>query len=156
MKKLMLGLMLGMSLLASPVAAEDKTLSTTKFEVTENGRPLWKKLLRGTARVVTLGAVQAAADAIKANTAFFLVADHDGVDTSAYEAYVNSQLREIKPASALANGTIQFAFSTGLPKGSYTMVIKALGEGGEGVSDPLSLSVTAGNPSAPGKPRIIK
>lgn len=138
------------------ITDQAKTPDVLVAKVNVGPRPWWKKAARGLARGVTFGAVQAAADSVKQNTFFAVQADHDGVDTDVYEIYVNTQLRESKVAASLVNGTISFTFATGLPKGSYQLIIKARGEGGEGVSDPFSLSSTAGNPAAPRNVRVVK
>lgn len=107
--------------------------------------------------LIVTDARQASADAVKSHQFFVFAVDHDGVDTDSYVLVVNSAVHTVlSSGSALVNGTVKVEFPTGLPKGTYSFVMKAVGPGGEGVSDPLSLSVTAGNPSNPRNPRIIK
>lgn len=135
--------------------AQNTTIAQTQVNVTDTGKPsFWGRVGRIAARVGTLGMVQAAADSIRRDTPFTMVADHDGIDTSAYNLKVNTQLAATLPVTALANGTIRFPFPQGLPRGSYTLIIEATGEGGTTPSSPLSLTVTAGNPNAPRNPRI--
>ena len=137
----------------SEAAATSNALTRT---ITIGDRPLWRKVVRGIARVATLGVVQASSDSIRKDTPFSVEANHDGIDTSSYNILLNTALQGAQPFSALVNGIVSFNFPTGLPKGSYMVIVKALGPGGETSSPSLALSVTAGNPSAPGQPRIIK
>lgn len=95
-------------------------------------------------------------DTVKQGDPFSVAFDHDGIDTDQYELRVNTQLTQTIPVTALVNGTAAFPFPVGLPKGSYTFTVTAVGPGGTGVSGSLALSVTAGNPAAPGQIRIIK
>lgn len=152
-------LCLAVMVLAMPAtaAAQDqvKPAKDVLQQTIEVGRPWWKKLVRGTARVVTLGAVQAA-DTLKQGQPFDLAWDHNGLDTDGYQVFINTALSATVGVAALVNGTAKQAYPSGLTKGTYTFVVKAYGPGGEGVSAPLTASVTAGNPSAPGQVRIIK
>jgi hypothetical protein len=142
-------------LTSTVISAESTSLIAVQtIEVGE--RPLWREVVRGTARVVTMGAVQAAADTIKQAQPFSFAFDHDGLDTDVYQVFVNGAAIATIPVSQLVNGSYSHAFPQGLPKGTYVLTAKAFGPGGEGASDPLSLSVTAGNPSAPRNPRIVK
>lgn len=139
----------------SPSVAAATSNTVLSQTITIGNRPLWKKIVRGTARAVTLGTVQAAVT-LKQNEPFSLAFDHDGLDTDYYNVYVNTALRETMNTSRLVNGTASSAFPQGLPKGTYNFQVKAFGPGGEGASEVLTQGVTAGNPSNPGKPRIVK
>lgn len=154
-------LVLAIALLPSAALAAEKTettstrtIVTTTLRVGE--RPRWRKIVRGAARVATLGMVQAASDTIKANQPFALAWNHDGLDTDGYNVYINTALSASVPVSRLVNGTASTGYSTGLPKGTYTFEVEAFGPGGTGKSAPFVLSSTAGNPSAPGQIKIIK
>lgn len=109
-----------------------------------------------TTLTVTDAQTTTVSDAIKVNTAFSLAWDHDGVDTDGYQVYVNGTAQYTLPVSALVSGTASVKFPVGLPKGTYVFEIHAYNSLGEGVSVPLSLSVTQGNPTNPKNPRIIK
>lgn len=154
MKKTLLLISALLLLTPSVLRAEDKPVLTTTITVGE--RPFWKKALRVAARVATLGVVQAATDTIKQGEAFSLAFDHNGVDTTFYEERINTQLTQSLPVAMLSNGSAMFPHPGGLAKGSYTFTVTAVGPGGTGVSAPFGLSVTAGNPAAPGQIRIIK
>lgn len=138
-------------------SVEAPVVHTQTVQVVDKARPFWKKLFRGTARVATLGAVQAATETIKQNTPFHLAFNHDGIDTDGYTIYLNTAVSATKSITDLVNGTVTHFYSTGLTKGSYTFIVRAFGEGGSSADSlPLTASVTAGNPSAPGQVRIIK
>jgi len=151
------GILLGITV-ANTFAQESrpntKILSTT-IEIGE--RPLWRKILRGAARVVTLGMVQAATDTLKQGQPFSFAFDHNGIDTDGYQIFINTAAVATIPVTALVNGTVTHPFPQGLQKGTYVFTATAFGPGGDSAQSlPLNLSVTAGNPSAPGQGRIIK
>lgn len=164
MKKLLFLALSAFLLCATPAFAQDETPVPVPVEQTVTNqtveigkeRAWWRKIVRGTARAVTLGAVQAASDSIKANASFHFAFDHDGIDTDSYSVKINTAVYTTVPVSQLVNGTVMVPFLQGLPKGTYQFQVVATGQGGTGVSDLFSLSVTAGNPSNPRNPRIIK
>jgi hypothetical protein len=150
MKKFVLVLAL-VAFLPALASADERKVASTTIEVGKTS--FWRKL----ANVATFGIVQSTpADAVKANQPFDYAMDHDGVDTDGYTLYLNTATHASLPASALVNGTVMFRFPNGLPKGTYTFIGRAWGSGGEGLAPALDLSVTAGNPSNPRNPRIIK
>lgn len=107
--------------------------------------------------VVTVLETQAVpADAVKANAPFTFAFDHDGLDTDGYQLYINGAVVRTVGVAALVNGSVLIPFPAGLPKGTYTFEVHAYNAIGEGVGAQLTLSVTAGNPSNPKNPRIIK
>jgi hypothetical protein len=150
MKKFAVIFAMALALSGGTAFAQETVLQKT-VEV-KDAPGFWRKALN----FATLGVMQATADSVKANQPFALAWDHDGIDTDSYAVLANTQQVASVPVSALANGTAQYSFTSGLAKGSYTFTVKAMGPGGEGLSSPLSLSVTAGNPSNPRNPRIIK
>ena len=138
---------------AQPVLAQAQERTVVASGTIKVGdRPLWRKI----ANFVTLGMVQATADTVKAKQPFDFLFDHDGIDTDGYTLYINTAQFTTVPVSQLTNGTITIAFPNGMPKGTYNFVAEAFGPGGVGTGSPLTLDVTAGNPSAPRNPRIIK
>ena len=74
---------------------------------------------------------------VRRNTPFTIRCDHDGLDTVSYRCLVNGAVAVEEPASELINGSIDFAFPSGLPKGVYTTSFIAINELDE-VSDPLN------------------
>ena len=140
---------------AQKLPVQETTIMSATLKVGD--RPLWRKILRGVARGVTLGAVQAASDSIKKDQPFHVEANHDGIDTDSYTLFLNTAASSTVPVTVLSNGIVAFPrFNNGLPKGTYQIVVRATGQGGSTDSPNLALTVTAGNPSAPGQPRIIK
>ena len=101
-------------------------------------------------------AMQPATDSIKKDTPFKVGCTHDGIDTDVYTLYLNTSPAQQLPRSSLLNGEIQFPFPSGLPKGTYAIECEASNAFGSTKSGVLTLTVTAGNPSAPGQPRIIR
>jgi hypothetical protein len=96
-------------------------------------------------------------DTIKQFTKFSVAADHDGANTDGYRLYLNGAVWQVLPVSALVGGTITFSqFGNGIVKGVYVFYVEAYNAEGVAVSYTLTLTVTTGNPTAPGKPRIIK
>lgn len=143
------------------VEAPAQTEIVQSFNLTVvDGPSIWKRIGRRAAWAVSLGAVSGATqpsnDSIKKDTPFKVSSTHDGIDTDSYAVLLNSALSAMQPLSALRNGVILFDYPNGLPKGSYMVVVKAIGPGGETASPALALSVTGANPSAPGQPSIIK
>lgn len=133
-----------------PVSAQaTQEISSITVSVGDPQPSFKRKLARVLSFGIVAAAPQATADSIRRDTPFDVAADHDGVDTDAYEIRVNTALMGTLPVTALTNGTVMFPFNQGLPRGTYTITVTAVGPGGTGVSDPLSLSVTAGNPSNP-------
>lgn len=94
---------------------------------------------------------------------FGLAATHDGVNTDNYTLDVTpsgggaSVISQTKPVSALAAGDIQFLNLTAPARGSYNAVICATNiDGLSTCSDPFAFNTTKGQPSKPGKPRIVQ
>lgn len=108
---------------------------------------------RTVAHYLTFGAVQAATG-LKARQPFNVMADHDGVDTDTYTLTVNGVVTQTLTIGALVNGVITFPFLQGLPKGSYTVIVTAIGPGGTGIGDALGQIIAPGPPSKPTKTRI--
>jgi hypothetical protein len=91
---------------------------------------------------------------IQTNKPFQAQADHDGIDTDSYRLYVNGQLIATLPVANLTGGVISFSLS-GLAKGTYTLFIEAVGEGGVTASDTLTVVATPGKPKKPMAMRIV-
>jgi hypothetical protein len=153
MKKLILVLALALTLPAIAHAeAKETAVATKKFDVTESGkRPLWRKILRGSARVATMGIVQAAPEVVQVNKPFSLQFDHDAIDTDGYRLKINGSIyRNVTVTQAWSAGVGKFVDVVLATKGSYTLVATAYNELFE--SDPsnaLALSAQPGKPKAP-------
>lgn len=91
----------------------------------------------------------------RANETVTVEADHDSVNTDNYDLLLNGQVAQSLPVSAWANGVIRFSFT--MPtRGSYTITVRARNDDGLFAdSDPTAFTVTKGQPTKPGKPKII-
>jgi len=99
------------------------------------------------------------ADSVKQNTPFGMGWTHDGLMTDGYTVLVDNVPHATIPVTALVSGVmfLPTLFPQGLPKGTYHITVYAFGPGGQSGNAPIiDLSVTAGNPSNPSKPHIIK
>jgi hypothetical protein len=145
---------------ASIVGAKSADHSTASPILTQNitigEASILSRVWHSATHFATLGFVQTSTTAIKQGEPFDVLFDHDGVDTTQYDLMVNTQLVASIPVASLLNGTGKFPFNAGMTKGTYTFVVVAVGPGGTGTSLPLTQSITAGNPSAPGQVRTIK
>jgi hypothetical protein len=71
-----------------------------------------------------------------------------------FHLYQNGVVVQTAPASALANGVIRFSYPNGLQSGNYIFNVSAFTNGGEAMSDPITLTVLKGRPAKPTNGRL--
>ena len=97
--------------------------------------------------------------------AFTFAVDHDGLNVTSYNLYVNSALVGSLTTAPVA-GTVSFIFpgssTVGTTPGTYTLEATAVGPNGESPKSPsVQVLIVAATPTptlpvAPSNPRIIK
>ena len=103
---------------------------------------------------LVVGVAPAAAQIVRPNTPFQVQADHSGVETTDYHLLIDNVERQVKPVSSLVNGVITLD-APGLPAGTHTIVVTAVGPGGAGTSAPLSTTINPTTPPPPTGLRIL-
>ncbi len=91
---------------------------------------------------------------------FRVLADHDGLQTTSYDLLLDGIPVASAPVSALTAGVVTFAVASGLPAGTHTAAVRAVGDGGTAMSL-NTVTFTVGSttqplaPAPPGNVRII-
>lgn len=67
-----------------------------------------------------------------------------------FRLYQNGVMVRESGVSVLQNGSVAFAFASGLPgAGSYTFAVSAYTSGGETLGDPIAVTILKGKPAKP-------
>lgn len=87
--------------------------------------------------------------------AFGVLSTHDGLYTQGYRLLVNdSAVGPVVPVSARADGAIRLNVPNGLPKGSHSIQVEAIGASASTRSPVKTLVIDDPAPNAPGMPMI--
>lgn len=83
------------------------------------------------------------------DTAFTVRADSTGRNTTSFRLYLDGVVVDTQPLSALVAGQVSFDRPAGLPEGAHTVVVSAVGSGGEVKAPVLAVVAVSGVPDAP-------
>jgi hypothetical protein len=92
------------------------------------------RILMAAAFVVAAVCAEAQTPPLAPGEPFRVLADHDGLQTTSYDLILDGSAVASAPVSALTAGVVTFAVSSGLPAGTHTAAVRAVGTGGTAMS----------------------